>query len=444
LLGTPYLVSTDQASEERFRRVNERSTFIRDQAIAVNESIRRYAEEAMEPFETAVLSDLVAESNRIEGFDWSREQVQNVVVSYRELLAAPVLQLTEALRDDSRVVEVLGLYRAHLLAYEWAMEKRRPREFEIRALHGVITGGQRFAGQYKTFDVRIGGSSHTPTQPWDVSRAMHELANWWNEGTGDPILDATVVHAWLTHIHPFEDGNGRVARLLANLALVQGDYPPLLVRSTTDKGQYYDALAESDQGDILPLWDLFSQILRRTVKTMSRPNFVRDVVQNRLLVGTEQRHKMWMVLAERFAKQLRTQLRRRNWDVQVQGYPDVSAFALLSELDPEGNSWFLKIVSPEKRNEWLLWFGHASRELRETHGKLRGYPSIFFSRRDDDPRSIHPYKTEFMSGTSEVPSELVLLPLEAKPVLLRWNLNSEEESMTSAVGDIADAIAANG
>jgi hypothetical protein len=87
LAGTPYLVDDSTSeSRERFRLVEERSVFIRDKAVEVNKRLQQYTKDVLEPFETAILSDIVAESNRIEGYDWTSDRVKNTVLSYRELL----------------------------------------------------------------------------------------------------------------------------------------------------------------------------------------------------------------------------------------------------------------------------------------------------------------------------------------------------------------------
>ena len=83
-----------------------------------------------------------------------------------------------------------------------------------------------------------------------------------------------------------------MARLLANLALVQSHYPPLLLRSTADREPYLDALAASDEADILPLYDLFVGSLRRAVRVMERPNYVESKVRGELLATTAQRYEV--------------------------------------------------------------------------------------------------------------------------------------------------------
>jgi len=73
--------------------------------------------------------------------------------------------------------------------------------------------------------------------------------------------------AWLHHrfvqIHPFQDGNGRVARALATLVMIRAGWFPQVV---TDAGraEYIGALEVADEGDLQPLVRLFSGIQRRT------------------------------------------------------------------------------------------------------------------------------------------------------------------------------------
>lgn len=439
LRGTPYLVAAEEPSRLRFSRLQERSLQIREQAVRVNAGIAERAAGLLAPFETAIRTELVAESNQMEGYDWSSTAVRNLVQTHRELLSAPLHNFLNVLRNDTRVFEALGLYRAHLLADEWGMAGQRPREFEIRALHALLAAGETYAGAYKDTSNSIGGSTHRTTEPWDVARAMQELAAWWRASQNDPILDATVVHAWLTHIHPFIDGNGRMARLLANLTLVQSQYPPLILRSGSDQGQYYDALAQSDAGDILPLYDLFTQVTRRTVRIMSRPDYVREVVEDRLLTSTEDARALWQRIAEMFAEKVGRELSARGWGVEVMGYRDRTAFGLLLDRDAEGNGWFLRVRDAENRPVWLLWFGYISDELlADLPGMVVCYPSVFFSVRDRDASALHPYR--WVLRHDELPNEMLFRPLTARPVLIRYGQRVVELSVDAAAEAVARAL----
>src|SRR5207249_3588581 len=99
-------------------------------------------------------------------------------------------------------------------------------------------------------------------------------------------------------------------------------------------GQYFDALAASDEGDILPLYDLFASVLKRAVKTIERPDYVRDFVQGRLLRTKQQRYEGWMSIARHVTDCLRRAVRVRGWDAFFQGYPDEVAFDLLCDFNP--------------------------------------------------------------------------------------------------------------
>jgi Fic family protein len=81
-------------------------------------------------------------------------------------------------------------------------------------------------------------------------------------------VPAEVEAAWLHHvftqIHPFQDGNGRIARLLATYVLLGNDYFPLTLVDTRDRVAYLDALEDADRGNLIPLIDLFVRVQRRT------------------------------------------------------------------------------------------------------------------------------------------------------------------------------------
>ncbi|MGW0544294.1 Fic family protein [Streptomyces sp. Z38] len=436
--GTPYLVAEDDASTARLSIVQERSERSREKSIAVQERIATEGQEIFEPYVRAIRSRLVAESNKIEGYEWSHTQVNEVALTYKELLEAPIGSLMQAVRQDSRVYEALGLYKAHEIADEWARSADRPYEYEIRSLHELITYGESYAGRYKQVENKIGGTNLRTAAPWDVSLHMRELCDWWQGCDVNPALEATVLHAWLTHIHPFEDGNGRMARLLANMSLARNGFPPLLVRSQVDRGQYYDALARSDDGDILPLYDLFVQILNRTVRLMSRPDYVREIIKDRLLSTVQDRYALWKPLPDQFFRALSTSLKYCGWSVLLQGNPDLSSFALLAECDPEGNSWFGKVVDDNRVPKWLLWYGFNSETLKDLLGANTSYPSIFVSVRDLDPQAVHPYRP-LRVGEGGV-EEIVLRPLEGKTVLLRSGYDLKEVDIAKAASIVAHTL----
>lgn len=423
LSGCPYSINEDHRSLGLFREAHKTSAETQKKASQTLSRIERDAGRFIEPFRHFLRSDLVAESNRIEGYEWSAEQVRAAALMHEELLNASTHVLMTALQGDTRVLEALGLYRAHALADTWTSSpQRRPCQAEIRALHAEVAAGFSYAGDYKKTENSIGGSELKTTAPHDVHHEMHGLTDWWQRCGADPVLRATVVHAWLTHIHPFEDGNGRMARLLANLELAQSGYPPMILREQADRGRYYDALAESDDGNILPLYGLFAQVLRRTVETMSMPAYISDIVQERFLQTEVDRYTAWQHHLDVFTEHVTEQFSKYGWRTAIQGTPDLESFSLLVQRNSSGNCWYLKTFDRREHARWLLWFGYPSVDMsRSVVGHPLDYPSIFLSFRDLSATAIHPYKMLARSGHRSVPSEVSLMPGTAISVALRWN-----------------------
>lgn len=125
------------------------------------------------------------------------------------------------------------------------------------------------AGQYKKEENCIVDESgtliDTVTPPQFVEERMNSLIEWHKKNKSlHPLVQATVVHNQFAYIHPFSDGNGRVARLIFNFILVKNGYYPIIFYNDL-KHQYYSALRQSKSGDIKPFLlhcsDLYRQQL---------------------------------------------------------------------------------------------------------------------------------------------------------------------------------------
>lgn len=91
------------------------------------------------------------------------------------------------------------------------------------------------AGKYRDVEVLITGSKYPVCPVEEIETKMDELCKWINEKRQDyhPVVFAALLHKKLVFIHPFVDGNGRISRLIMNLALIQKGYmiaiiPPVL------------------------------------------------------------------------------------------------------------------------------------------------------------------------------------------------------------------------
>lgn len=117
---------------------------------------------------------------------------------------------------------------------------------------GVQTSYVIHAGRYKTRpnSVITGyGDRFEYASPEETPALMTDLVNWYNEsetsGEYSPVELAALFHYRYIRIHPFEDGNGRIARLMVNYILARHNWPMIVVRSR-NKQEYLDALHQSD------------------------------------------------------------------------------------------------------------------------------------------------------------------------------------------------------
>ncbi len=113
-------------------------------------------------------------------------------------------------------------------------------------------------GQYKTMPNHVEtstGEIHYYATPEETPAKMADLMAWYrremDKGELHPLILAAAFHYQFVVIHPFDDGNGRMARLLMNLIFMQAGYPPVIIR-TEDKNSYLLALEQADTGDLEP------------------------------------------------------------------------------------------------------------------------------------------------------------------------------------------------
>jgi Fic family protein len=125
---------------------------------------------------------------------------------------------------------------------------------------------KEWAGKYRNSNVVIGGAEHTPPEAMDVPQSMETLVDWVRQHRKSlhPVELAAVLHHRLVHIHPFFDGNGRTARLVMNVVLMQSGFP-IAVILKNDRKKYYRTLASADKGDAAPFVRFIAQAVQRSL-----------------------------------------------------------------------------------------------------------------------------------------------------------------------------------
>lgn len=144
-------------------------------------------------------------------------------------------------------------------AFDWIWERARPGlrldHSLLRKIHELVTRGtMEHPGEYRSHQVWIGGSAHKPPAPSEVVPMLDEMFRH-VRSVREPALRGVFLHQRVAFVHPFLDGNGRTARLAANLVLMSAGYPPIVLR-VEDRRRYYASLEEADRGRYAPFADL--------------------------------------------------------------------------------------------------------------------------------------------------------------------------------------------
>lgn len=89
-----------------------------------------------------------------------------------------------------------------------------------------------------------------------LNREMRSFLSWFNGGTAiDPVLKAGIAHLWFVTLHPFEDGNGRIARVIADMSLARSENSPqrfysMSAQICSERKAYYEALEATQKGNL--------------------------------------------------------------------------------------------------------------------------------------------------------------------------------------------------
>ncbi len=213
----------------------------------------------------------------------------------------PAEEVVTLIRDHEdtleRVFDFVGSQRQLSVSYIKQLHQLLTRHQE--SIDAVDQFGKRFRAELLRGDwkrlpnnpARPDGQTHHYCPPEQVSAQMDQLVAWHLEHTErqvSPEVEAAWLHHRFTQIHPFQDGNGRVARVLASLVLIRAGWFPLVISRNGDIEQarvsYLHALEAADADDLAPLVDLMARSQRRSF--VSSLSLSEDVLTERLSFQT--------------------------------------------------------------------------------------------------------------------------------------------------------------
>jgi Fic family protein len=234
----------------------DRSTSIRlEKKLAKLNSFRPLPQNTLKSLKKKFEVEMTYNSNAIEGNRLSLKETFLVLEKGMTIGGKSVKEHLEA-TNHREAINMLE---------EIATKKRQITEKDILDLHATILDkiDPQNAGFYRHEQVYIAHAEHVPPKWTKVPELMKEVISELNsrEKGAKAIESATKIHFKIAWIHPFIDGNGRLARLLTNLRLMRVGFPPLVLQKRI-RHTYYNALEKADEGNLKPL----AQILARDVE----------------------------------------------------------------------------------------------------------------------------------------------------------------------------------
>lgn len=379
--GTPYFLDTAASEQvkERLDSIEERVSLLRHAGTLNDDTLRDYYGEKR--------YEQVAESNAIEGSTLSAGETELAVLK----------GITITGHDPAYAKDAIALDRALNRITELARNHDTPTDIaQLHEVHALLLGDRPGAGIFRSERVSIRGSKHVPPRTWkEVMTQMEHWQNWSMKNSTLPApIRSVILHAWLTHIHPYIDGNGRTSRAIGNLELIRAGYPPIIIKKK-ERDRYIECLAESDDGgDIRSFAEL-----------------VFDRIEG-ALIGLElsaKRKQEFNPVVEKI--RLRQEKQLRIWETSVRLLATIIEHNIAASLEPVGGrcsayifdepldlqdyievcaghpvprSWAFTLsieVPGVSRLEKLAYIGHRSTRMYH-HLERQGGPSIYWSNKN--------------------------------------------------------------
>ncbi len=206
-------------------------------------------------------------------FSYNSNHIEGNTLTYGETELLLIFDKTEGVHEMREYEEMKAHDVAYQLLQNLAVQNEQPlTENYIKELNQIILvkpfwkeaqtqDGQTTrrlikVGDYKEFSNHVklqNGEMFYYATPIDTPIKMGELIEWYNieveKKELHPIELAALLHYKFVCIHPFDDGNGRISRLLMNYVLLKNNLPPIIIK-TADKKGYLNALNQADVGKV--------------------------------------------------------------------------------------------------------------------------------------------------------------------------------------------------
>jgi Fic family protein len=209
-----------------------------------------------------------------EAFTYDTNAIEGSFVEIKEVKNLLQKKIWPKDRSKEDIAETYGV--AEAVDYIRTTDEHISLKF-IKKLHQIVfKNSKHFAGKFRSKGMEVvvadaqGNIVHRGAPSQQTSFLLKEMISWYNQNKTKipPIVLAVIVHNQFELIHPFQDGNGRVGRLLLNNILLKHNLPPLNIE-LKNRTQYYAALqAYEKDNNIRPTLELMLKEYRALKKLL--------------------------------------------------------------------------------------------------------------------------------------------------------------------------------
>ncbi len=195
-------------------------------------------------------------SDAIEGNTLTLQETKLVLEEGVTIGGKPLKDHIEA-RNDAEAFDLM---------IELVNSKKKISQEIIQQIHEfVMKGILKNPGQYRRENIRITGAKIRPPSYLKIVKLMDEYIKNIEKLKLQTIKKTSFIHHEFVRIHPFIDGNGRVARLITNFYLMKNGYPPIVIQKD-DRKKYYKALNKADQGDLSEFATFIARAVNQSIQ----------------------------------------------------------------------------------------------------------------------------------------------------------------------------------
>lgn len=202
--------------------------------------------------------EFIYNTNAIEGSDVLEEEVPIIlkkkeVKTEDEIETKGVEKSIKFIKMTKQDLSITLILKLHKLCFE----RSKSYAGKLRNVEVIIRG-------------RDGTIIHQGTPSNLVRSELEKMINWYkkNKNKFEPLVLAAIIHNQFEDIHPFQDGNGRVGRLLLNFILIKNKYPPINIQ-LENRSEYYQTLQEYSKNDKLkPTLQFLVKQYKKTLKKL--------------------------------------------------------------------------------------------------------------------------------------------------------------------------------